>query len=194
MSEKSKEKESFRFLKNWSFIKNLKQVKHIGLIITIIFILILLIILFGNFSFLNLTNSSINTSHNKVYTYTSSSEYASDLEYKLKTIISKIKGAGNVDVMITLESGTNLLLASNDETKSVNSGGDTTTTVSASPIILEQNGDSSPLVIGEVLPKIKGVIVISSGASDISVRLNILNAVQTLLDLQDSQIQILVGK
>ena len=189
--EKSKEKGGFKFFKDWSLFKKIKQVKHIGLIVTVIFVLILLIILFGNFDFLNFTNTSKTTSQNSVYTYTSSSEYAKNLEYKLKTIISKIKGAGNVDVMITLESGTNLLLA-NNETQNV--GSDDVTIVSASPIILEQNGNSSPLVVGEVLPKIKGVVVVSSGASDISVRLNILHAVQTLLDLEDMQIQILVGK
>ena len=191
MSEEKKEKQGLKFFREWPLLKKLKQVKHIGLIVTVIFVLILLIILFGNFNFLNFTNSSVNTSQSKVYTYTSSSEYAQNLEYKLKTIIGKIKGAGNVDVMITLEGGTNLLLASN-ETKNVNTDG--VTSVSASPIILEQNGDSSPLVIGENLPKIRGVVVVSSGASDVAVRLNILNAVQTLLDLQDSQIQILVGK
>ena len=189
--ERGKEKSGFKLFKDWSFLKKIKQVKHIGLIITIIFVLILLIILFGNFDFLNFTNSSKTVSQSSVYTYTSSSEYTKNLEYKLKTIIGKIKGTGNVDVMITLESGTNLLLA-NNETKSTNADG--LTNVSANPIILEQNGDSSPLVIGEVLPKIKGIVVVSSGANDIAVRLNIMNAVQTLLDLQDNQIQILVGK
>lgn len=189
--EKNKETGGIKIFKEWPLLKKIKQVKHIGLIVTIIFVLILLIILFGNFNFLNFSNSSKVASQSKNYTYISSSEYAQNLEYKLKSIISKIKGAGNVDVMITLESGTNLLLASN-ETQNVNSN--EVTTVSASPIILEQNGDSSPLVIGEVLPKIKGVVVVSSGASDIAVRLNILHAVQTLLDLDDMQIQILVGK
>lgn len=189
--EKNKEKGGFKFFKDWSLLKKIKQVKHIGLIVTIIFVLILLIILFGNFDFLNLTKTGKTTSQSGGYTYTSSSEYAENLEYKLKTIISKIKGAGNVDVMLTLESGTNLLLA-NNETQNV--GSDDVAIVSASPIILEQNGNNLPLVIGEVLPKIRGVIVVSSGASDISVRLNILHAVQTLLNLDDMQIQILVGK
>lgn len=195
MSEEKKEqKESFKFLKNWSFLTKLKQVKHIGLIVTVIFILILLIILFGNFDFLRISTSSINASQTASSTYISSSEYVGNMEQKLKTIISKIKGAGKVDVMVTLESGTNLLLASNDETKTVKSGSDSTTTVSVNPIILEQSGDGAPIVIGEVLPKIKGVVVVSSGAGNIAVRMNILNAVQTLLDLNDTQIQILVGE
>ncbi len=189
MSEEKKEKkDAFKFLKNWDFLKKLKQVKHIGLIITIIFVLILLIILFGDINLFK-TKSSSSTVQSSV-TYTSSSEYATEIEDKLKNLISKIKGTGNVEVMVTLDSSASVVLASNDETKTNNG----TTTVSVSPIILEQNGESYPLIVGEVLPKIKGVVVVSSGASNTSVRLNILNAVQTLLNLNDSQINILVGE
>ena len=188
MSEEKKEKkEFFKFFKNWDFLKKLKQVKHIGLIITIIFVLILILILFGDFDFFKTSTTSISQ---KNATYTSSMQYATEIEDKLKNIIAKIKGSGNVEVMVTLDSSASVILATNDETKS--NGG--TTTVSANPIILEQNGESFPIVVGEVLPKIKGVVVVSSGASNISVRLNILNAVQTLLNLSDSQINILVGE
>ena len=73
------------------------------------------------------------------------------------------------------------------------SGSEAVTTVSTSPLVVENNGENSTIVIEEVLPKIKGVVVVSSGAKDISVKLNIINAIQTLLDLSDNKIQILVG-
>ena len=184
-------KDKFEWLKNISFFKKLKQIKHIGLIITIIFILILLIILFGNFSFSS--SSSILVSSDES-TYTNSVKYAQQMEDKLKILIAKIKGAGRVDVMLTLDSGTSVVLASNDETKTVSNGSSSTTTVSASPIILQQNGSNMPLIVEEVIPRIKGVVIVSSGAKDVNVRLNILNAVQTLTGLTNSQIQILVGE
>ena len=188
MSEEKKEKKSiFAFLKNFSFLKKIKQVKHIGLIITVIFVLILLLILFGDFNLFK-TNSSSTTNVNA--TYISTAEYENNIENKLKFLISKIKGAGNVQVMVTIDSSASVVLASNDETKTSNG----TTTVSANPIILQQNGQNYPIVISEVLPKIKGVVVVSSGASNTAVRLNILKAVQILLNLNDSQINILVGE
>ena len=184
-------KDKFEWLKNISFFKKLKQIKHIGLIITIIFILILLIILFGNFSFSNSSSISVSSDES---TYTNSVKYAQQMEDKLKILIAKIKGAGRVDVMLTLDSGTSVVLASNDETKTVSNGSSSTTTVSASPIILQQNGSNMPLIVEEVIPRIKGVVIVSSGAKDVNVRLNILNAVQTLTGLTNSQIQILVGE
>ena len=176
-----------------TFLKKLKQVKHIGLIVTIIFILILVIILFGDFNLFAKSSSTTSVSSNEI-TYTTSLEYEKAMEDKLKNLIARIKGAGRVDVMLTLDSGTSVVLASNDETKTVSNGSSSTTTVSASPIILQQNGSNMPLIVEEVIPRIKGVVIVSSGAKDVNVRLNILNAVQTLTGLTNSKIQILVGE
>ncbi len=189
--EKKQTKDKFEWLKNLGFLKKLKQVKHIGFIITMIFVLILLIILFGNFNFSSSSASKVSSSDS---TYTNSVEYVQQMEDKLKNLIAKIKGTGNVEVMLTLDSGTSIVLASNDETKTTSNGNSSTTTVSANPIILKQNGNNLPVVVEEVIPKIKGVVIVSSGAKDVNVRLNILNAVQTLTGLTNSQIQILIGE
>ena len=45
----------------------------------------------------------------------------------------------------------------------------------------------------EILPNISGVVIVSSGASDINVKLNLLTATQTLLDIAQNKIQIYVG-
>lgn len=193
MSEEKKiSKEKFDWLKNLSFIKKLKQVKHIGLIITIIFVLLLLLILFGNFNFLS-SSSTISASSNS-FTYTTNAEYIKNMEDKLKTLLSKIKGSGNVEVMITLNEGAGVVLATSDESITTNNGNGSTTTVSANPVIITQNGTNTPVIISENIPEIKGVVVVSSGAKDINVRLNILNAVQTLTGLANNKIQILIGE
>jgi len=44
----------------------------------------------------------------------------------------------------------------------------------------------------EILPKVKGVIVIAQGANDIRVKLDILKAVQALLGVSSSQVEIFV--
>ena len=198
MSEQKNEtKTENKFFKNWSFLKKIKQVKHIGLIITIIFILILLLILFGDFNipFLSSSNStnsdSITTSS---ATYTTNSEYIKSLEAKLKALLQSVEGVGNVEVMISADGGQVVVASENETTTTKNSKGEEITTVSASPVIIEQNGTNSPLVIGEVLPEIKGVVVVSSGAKNVNVRLNIINVIQTLFNIDDSQIVILVGK
>ena len=186
--EKSKNK--FSFLDNLKFIKKIKQVKHIGLIITIIFIIILLLIAFGNFNF-SLSEKSNDESSQHTSTYTSYYEYAEKLESKLKNVLTKIKDAGTVEVMITLDGGVNLIYATEDE-KTISNNGQTTTT-SGSTIIISTDGQEQPIIVGEQLPKITGVVVVSSGASDVSVRLNLLYATQTLLDVEQDKIQIFVG-
>ncbi len=191
--EKKAAKEKFEWLKNMTFLKKLKQVKHIGLIVTIIFILILVIILFGDFNLFAKSSSTTSVSSNEI-TYTTSLEYEKAMEDKLKNLITKIKGTGNVDVMVMLESSASVVLALNDEKVTTTNGGVNTTTVSATPIILEQNGTKTPVVVAEILPKIKGVVVVSSGAENISVKLNIINAVQTLTGLSTTAIQVLIGK
>ena len=190
--EKKTAKEKFDWLKNLSFIQKLKQVKHIGLIITIIFILMLLIILFGNFNLFQ-SNSTVSASSNS-FTYTTNAEYIKNMEDKLKLLLSRIKGAGNVEVMITLNEGAGVILATDDQSMTTNNGSGSTTTVSANPVIITQNGVNTPVVVGENIPEIKGVVVVSSGAKDVNVRLNILNAVQTLTGLANNKIQILIGE
>ena len=49
------------------------------------------------------------------------------------------------------------------------------------------------MILTEVLPKVKGVIVVSSGANDISIKLDILNSVSTLLDISTDKINVLKG-
>lgn len=186
MSEEKKQtKDNLAFIKNWSFIKKLKQVKHIGLIIAIIFALILLAIVFSDFKFFSGSADNLDV---ESYTYTSSMGYAKLMEDKLKNIIGKIKGAGNVDVMITVT-------GEGDEEFAEMQAQKTSLGTSATVTSLSKSGESlSSQKLGDIQPKIKGVVVVSSGAKDIGVRLNILNAIEALFGLESTQIQILIGE
>ena len=118
-------------------------------------------------------------------------EYAKIMEDKLKNLIGKIDGITDVEVMVSV-SGGQVIIASNDETKTTkNTKGEEITTVSASPVIVQQNGVDNPLIIGEISPEIKGVVVVSRCAKDVKIKLNIINVIQTLLDIDESKIVIL---
>ncbi|MGN1221633.1 MAG: hypothetical protein ACI4TT_00180 [Christensenellales bacterium] len=149
------------FLDNLKIVKKIKQNKHIGLIVVVIFVLILLLILFSDFNFNTSKMEMLETS-----TYSTYYQYAETLENKLKNVLGKIKGVGNIEVMVSLDN--NSLNASNSNTSS----------------------DEQSL---EILPNISGVVIVSSGASDINVKLNLLTATQTLLDIAQNKIQIYVG-
>ena len=189
----SNEKKSSKlsFLDNLNFLKKIKQVKHIGLIIASIFLLILAIIFFGDFNFSSST-SSITSSEST--TYTNCEDYVKSLEKRLKNVLGKIKGSGNVEVMITIENGIEYEIATDNESSTISKDGQTTTTSSSKPIIITNDGQETPIIISENLPKITGVVIVSSGADDVFVKLNLLTATETLLNVSHNEIQIFVGK
>ena len=150
------------FLDNLKIVKKIKQNKHIGLIVVVIFVLILLLLLFSDFNFNTSKMEMLETS-----TYSTYYQYAETLENKLKNVLGKIKGVGNIEVMVSLDNNS-YLNTSNSNTSS--------------------NEQSV-----EILPNISGVVIVSSGASDINVKLNLLTATQTLLDIAQNKIQIYVG-
>lgn len=122
-----------------------------------------------------------------------SSQYLRDLEDHLSDILSKIQGAGRVSVMITLKSGTEIIPAKDESisdrvTNEKDTEGGTRTinekTTTDKVVFAEvQGGSSEPLIIKEINPEIKGVIVVAEGAKDAKVKLMISQAVQTVLDI-----------
>lgn len=179
-----KNAEKFGLLK---VLKN-KQIKTI--IIVLFFGLLALIILNSSFGD-ELTN--LNSSDNNLG-YMSSLDYCEKLENKLVEVLSGISGAGDVKVMVTVASGPELNVASSkdERTNTTTSGNNTTTntTLVEDPIVITSSGTKSPLVLSEISPEIKGVVVVASGAKDVSVRLNLLQAVMALLDVSSTNIQI----
>jgi stage III sporulation protein AG len=121
-------------------------------------------------------------------------QYAELLETKLSKTLSAIAGAGKVEVMVTLESGPELVIATSTDkkTNTTESGSNKTqsVTVVENPVIVTQNGTSRPLVLMEILPKIQGVIVVAQGANNIKVKLDLLSAIQALLSISQGNIQI----
>ena len=127
-------------------------------------------------------------------TYLSTLDYCRELESKLQSLIENVDGAGKVKVMISVDGSPEIIYASDkSETNSTNMSGSSTSTNTSSPIIVEVGGKSSALILTENLPKVKGVIVVSSGAGNVAVKLNILNAVSTLLGISSDQVSVLKG-
>ena len=133
------------------------------------------------------TQEDIGTSDNNA------SDYVRRLETDLASILSKIQDAGRVSVMITLESGAEIIPAKDESTSDkVTNEKDTSggtriinekTTDDKVVFTAAQGGNSKPLIIKEINPEVKGVIVVAEGAKDSKVKLKISRAVQTVLDI-----------
>lgn len=172
-------------------ITKLLTIKNLKLLILAIVLLIVIIVFWSASS--KTTSSTIVTS-SKSYGYTSTLEYCAELERKLQEVLSNVKGAGQVKVMITVDGSPELVYAKEEDAKvSSNSAGTTTSSSSASPIIVTTGGESNALILTENLPEVKGVIVVSSGAKDVSIKMDILNAVSTLLNIDMDKVSVLQG-
>ncbi len=148
---------------------------------TIIFALIaafgILLMLGGNTININKTEEAANTE---------STDY--DLENRLSSILSTVKGAGKVNVMITYETGSEKIIAynrSSEKDSSVFSERE-----SSEAVI---NGDS-PVILKEVYPKIEGVLIVAQGGGNEEVKNNLIRASQALLAIDVNKIEVLVMK
>lgn len=165
---------------------NAKNIKLIVLVVILIVGLILFMKIGG-------TKSSVKSSQSTELEYQTTMSYCEQLEKKLEKVLSQVKGAGQVKVMISLEGSPELVYAMDSDSKVSSTNSGSTTTSSSTPIIIQRNGKSGPLILTEKLPNVKGVIIVSSGANDVSIKIDILNSVSTLLDISTDKINVLKG-
>lgn len=126
----------------------------------------------------------------------STSNSKDDLEKKLQKILSKINGAGDVDVMITFESSEEQQPAYNSNTTTETTqekdsqGGERTVTTESENKTMITSSSNTPIILKTNEAKVKGVIVVASGASDSKVKETLYSAVQTALQIQGHQVEI----
>ncbi|MGI6093290.1 MAG: hypothetical protein GX348_03060 [Veillonellaceae bacterium] len=126
--------------------------------------------------------------------------YEEVLEAKMSNLLSQVRGAGSVAVSITLESSATQEHAKNivKETRTIQekdtTGGIRTTveTKENQQILLgKENSVDKPVMVREVKPIIKGVLVIAEGAYDSSVKANLTKAVEAGLGIPSYKITVL---
>ncbi|MCX7843266.1 MAG: stage III sporulation protein AG [Clostridia bacterium] len=131
-------------------------------------------------------------------------EEKADVQNQIEKILSKIDGAGNVSVMVTYAGGKELVPAydtkkSDNGTEERDNGGGTRNIRQSdyeSRLVFEevQGGIKKPVVLKEMLPEVKGVVVVADGAGDPEVREKLSRAVQVLLDVPIHRIQVFQSK
>jgi stage III sporulation protein AG len=134
-----------------------------------------------------------NTNITDIQSNDSEQDTVTELENRLTEILSKIQNTGKVSVMITLESGSEIIPAKDEsitdkttDEKDVEGGTRAINEKNTSDQVVflnEQGGTSKPLVLKEINPDIKGVIIVAEGAKDPRVKLQLTEAVQTVLDV-----------
>ena len=116
------------------------------------------------------------------------------IEERLSTVLSEIRGAGKVKVMITYDTTAELVPAMSSAKQSSETNGEGSKAKneneSNQPATVNTGGGQEPIVIKEIQPKVRGVIVIAEGAADISVKMSLEYATATVLGIDRDSIEV----
>ena len=122
-----------------------------------------------------------------------------DLEEKLENILSKIQGVGEVQVFINYSETSEVVAMYNENSKVSNteesdeSGGTRKiqeTDTQKDIVYKEVDGEKTPITQKIIQPKVEGAIITAKGASDATVKTNIIQAVEAVTGLATHKIQV----
>ena len=131
------------------------------------------------------------------------SDYRTALEYKqelcdeLGNMVASIEGAGNTKVMVTLDGTVRSIYATDNDIKSTGTGRNTGGTEESTAqndekkkciVMRRSDGSEQALTIGQLMPKVSGVLVVCQGGDRSSVKKSITSAVSAALAIDPSQI------
>lgn len=130
--------------------------------------------------------------------YVSLTQYENNLEQSLADIISSINGAGKTRVLLTMDSTVEQVYATDKnmtQKDSVNSGDSTQsnkdTSADSTYITVElADGTQQTVLLKEIQPKVRGVLVVCSGGDNSVVKEKIVDAVTKALDISSSRVSV----
>lgn len=168
------------------FVK-IKNVKHFEIYLAVGLAVLFAFVYFVIISPKDKTSSSQETQIDiKNENSLTSSEYTAYLENKLENVITSVKGVGDAKVMVTLEKGFEYVYVTEEETKTSSNG----TSITSVSIVMV---DGQPVIKEEIFPVVKGIVVVADGVDNVGVRMNILSIIQTVIEVDNSQINIFMG-
>ena len=122
-----------------------------------------------------------------------------ELEEKLKNILTKMQGVGEVEVCLNYSESSEIVAMYNENSKVSNteetdtSGGTRKiqeTDTQKDIIYQEENGEKTPITQKIIQPKIEGAIITAKGASNANTKNNIIQAVEAITGLATHKIQV----
>ena len=108
-------------------------------------------------------------------------------EKKLECTLSQIEGAGEAQVVLTLDGGSRQVLARNQDRDGDGGGSNTVVTVGRG------SGQQEVVPLQTVAPEFRGALVVCPGGGDARVRLQLIEAVSALTGLGSDRISVCQG-
>lgn len=127
------------------------------------------------------------TEDNTVY----AEQYIKQTEKNLQKLLGEIDGAGNVKVMLTVDTCYENVYAKGYNSKARKTENGTENELSEEYIIVKNGSNSEECLVIKVFePTVKGVAVIAEGADSIKVKTAITDTVCALFDISTSQVSV----
>lgn len=124
-------------------------------------------------------------------TKTTAEDYAKKLEEDLEKIISDISGAGKTNILITIDREIETVYQTDIDTTTKADGESSQYSNKSSTVLIRgKNSTEEPIKVTEIMPKIKGVLVVCEGADSSVVKQNIIESVRTVLGVASSRVSV----
>ncbi len=135
----------------------------------------------------------------RAVTMGSTEEYAAYLEERLKKMLESIRGLGEVEVMITLESSEEKIVekdmtAERSATEEQDSAGGTRSVNSSNTdyqTVYQNGSQGSPFVVKTITPKVEGVLVVAEGAGKGNMTSEVTQIAQALFGVEAHKVKVL---
>ena len=169
-----------------------KKIKKEQLLIGVLFGILLLVIVIP----VPESSKEEQVSETKTETIVETAE-TQKLETKLKEVLQKISGVGQVEVFINYQDNGKIVVEKDESLseelieEADSSGGIRTTTTNRNEKQTVYSEGEVPYVIQELSPTVEGVLVVAEGAGNVSVKKQIQEAIEALFGLDAHKISIM---
>ena len=117
-------------------------------------------------------------------------EYTSEIEAKIASMCSMVKGASNVSVTVYFDSGFESIYAYNEEIKSTSNGSNS----EKKYVTIGSGSDEKMVCIVEKMPNISGVAVVCVGGGNSVISSEIINLISSAFNVPKNKIYVAEGK
>lgn len=186
-------------------LKKSNKFTYMIILIIIAGVMILAVSYFNNSTptFLSTSGDATFQETKKENVITANLSYTDKIKLELKNILSKIKGVGEVDVVIHFEGGEELIPAldsekSNTVTEERDSNGGNRVNNNkkdGTKVVMSNQGNSTePLILKTYNPKILGILIVAEGAEDVKLSYQLTKIVSSLYDISESKVSVIPMK
>jgi stage III sporulation protein AG len=185
-------------------LKKLLKDKKISNVLALLLVLAFVLIAINIFAPKFITTGAESIKNEEVKTEDSTSDlevknYEKQQKDELISILKKIQGAGNVDCMLSFESG-EVKVPAYDENKQNTTTEETDKdggkrinnqqNDSSKVVMSTKNGDNEPFILESHKPKVVGVVVVAEGAKNSKIKNDIEKAVESLYGLAANKVYV----